>query len=95
MELRWGPMDVHTPLILCLRLDRQEFARVRARADGQGWVVLVARHRAYERQPSVIAPTRGAAIKWAERWVRANLARCVAEVRPLRALQCGVMTRTA
>lgn len=93
MELEWGPMDHMTPLILCLRLDRQEFARVVRRADDAGWSVTVARHRPFERQRRAIAPTQAIAMKWAERWVRANLQRCIAEVAPMRRLQCGVLTR--
>ena len=95
MELEWGPMDHQTPLILCLRVDGVEFARVLRRADDRTWLALVARHRPWERQRSAIAPTKAAALKWAERWVRANLARCIAEVPPMRKLQCGVMTRAA
>lgn len=80
MALSWEPMDHMTPLILCLRDEGIEFARVGRSADDRGWCINLARHRPWERQLHARAPTQAAAMKWAERWVRANWQRCLEEL---------------
>ncbi len=66
-------------MVLCL--DVHELASVQQRVDGAGWVSEVGRHqRDWRRRKHVITPTQGQAIKWAERWTRANLERIQSEM---------------
>ena len=93
--LRWEP---HFPrgdsTIWYLLFGTDQLARVTRRVDGAGWVSEVGRYRRdWKARPAVNAPTRAAAIRWAERWTRANLARIPElELPPLVATHCGTKT---
>lgn len=88
---RWEPMDPTRPNgIWSLRLGSDELARVQERVDGSGWVSNVAMHREdWRRRMHAVAPSQRLAMKWAERWTLANLARIRGEMRPLVETQCG------
>lgn len=86
-DLHWEPMSPWITHVWLLRLGPDEVARVLKRADGAGWVSTVARHRQnYARRLSARAPSKSAAMRWAEAWCQANLATIRAE---LPVLVCG------
>ena len=94
MTPRWEPHDPRLDSILYLRLGLDEVARVARRVDGRGWLSEVARHRRdWRRRLQVIAPSKAAALRWAERWTQARLERIRAELPPLQRTHCGTWRR--
>lgn len=93
MELEWRPLFPGMGSILLLMLGTDELARVAHRVNGQGWLSEVRRHqRDHHRRRYAVAPTRAAAMKWAERWTRANLHRIREELpRSVPAFGCARM----
>jgi hypothetical protein len=79
MDLEWRPLyDI--PTILVLYLGTDQLARVDRHDDGT-WSSVVARHlRDGRRHLRADLPTQRAAMKFAERWVRANLQRIRSEL---------------
>ena len=93
MDLQWRPHFPGCDSLAYLVLGTDELARVAKRVDGRGWVSEVGRHRRdFRRRPFVIAPSRAAAIRWAEAWTRANLERIRDELpRAVQAFGCAKM----
>jgi hypothetical protein len=93
MDLEWRPLYPGLGSILLLVYGTDELARVAQRVNGQGWLSEVARHqRDHRRRPQVVAPTRAAAMRWAERWTRANLERIRSQLpRAVLAFGCAKM----
>jgi len=93
MELRWSPLDHQTSSIQCLRIGWDEVARVQQRVDGHGWLSQLARYRRdWRRHLYVIAPNQRTAMRWAERWTRAKLARVLTESPPLHRTHSGMLS---
>jgi hypothetical protein len=91
-QLRWEPHFPGMDSIWYLMLGTDQLARVARRVDA-GWTSEVARHRRdWRRRPVATAPSRPAALRWAEAWTRANFDRILEELPPLWRTQCGVLT---
>ena len=91
-QLRWESHFPGMDSIWYLMLGTDQLARVARRVDA-GWTSAVARHRRdWRRRPVVTAPSRRAALRWAEAWTRANFDRILDELPPLWRAQCGVLT---
>lgn len=96
MELHWEPHFADCDSIHYLLLGTDQLARVARRVDGAGWLSEVGRHRRdWKRRPTLVAPSKRAAMRWAEAWTRANLARIVeTELPPMYRTQCGTLTQS-
>jgi hypothetical protein len=94
--LRWISHFEGSDSIAYLMRGTDELARVAQRVDRRGWLSEVARHRRnWRARPSLVAPTRRLAMKWAQAWTHANLQRTLElELPPLVQTQCGTWTQS-
>jgi hypothetical protein len=94
-DLRWEPHFVGCDSIWYLLRGTDQLSRVARRVDGRTWLSEVARHRRdWRKRPQLIVASRALAMRWAERWTRANLARTLEiELPPMWRMQCGVLTQ--
>jgi hypothetical protein len=97
IPLRWVTHSAGGDSLAYLIRGTDELARIAKRVDGRGWLSEVGRHRRdWRERPCIVAPTRALAMKWAERWTRANLQRILdVELPPMVQTQCGTWTQAA
>lgn len=89
--MEWiNPEPWTQPTLLVLKVNGWEVARVGDRVGGDTWLSTVNRHvRDWRKHLRIITPSRSLAIRCAERYTRAHLARILTELPEMRAGPCG------